>query len=272
MRILEKRLLALERKWSEDEIVQLGPEQLAEINQYEDSLIDFVEAAWPAIDNSTFCSSWVIDALCEHLQAVTEGQISRLLINYPPRASKTSVASICFPAWTWARREVDYRSGPGVKFLAGSYGHTLSIQNSNLCRRLILSPWYQERWGGRFKLRADQNTKTQFDNDHGGSRLATSVGGSLLGLGGDIIVVDDPHNTETVESEAERENVLNWWRELSSTRLNDPKQAAIVVIMQRLHEEDVSGTILSSDENYEHLCIPMQSRSTAALRNIAWVE
>src|SRR5207248_5635863 len=83
--------------------------------------------------------------------------------------------------------------------------------------------------------------------------------GSLLGLGGDIVVVDDPHNTEGVESEAERENVLTWWKELSSTRLNDPKQSAIVVIMQRLHEFDVSGEILaSSGEDWTHFCVPME--------------
>src|SRR5262249_48011286 len=89
-------------------------------------------------------------------------------------------------------------------------------------------------------------------------RLATSVGGSLLGLGGDIIIIDDPHNTMMIESEAERENVLRWWKELSGTRLNDPKRAAIVVIMQRLHEEDVSGAILGSNQDWCHLMIPMQ--------------
>jgi hypothetical protein len=258
MRALDKRLLALERRWSEDDVIQLSTEQLEEIARYEDSLIDFVEAAWPSIDNSEFCTNWAVEALCEHLQAVTEGEISRLLVNYPPRCSKTLISSVCWPAWTWARRGRDYRSGSGVKFLCSSYGHQLSIQNSNLCRRLILSPWFQERWGDKFELRQDQNTKSQFDNDRGGSRLATSVGGSLLGLGGDIIVVDDPHNTETVESEAERETVTSWWSELSSTRLNDPKQAAIVVIMQRLHEEDVSGKILSGAEDWTHLCIPME--------------
>ena len=278
MRALDKRLMALERRWSEDEVVQLSAEQLAEINSYEDSLIEFVEAAWPAIDNSEFCTNWAVEALCEHLQAVTEGEISRLLVNFPPRCSKTLISSVCWPAWTWARREQTYRSGSGVKFLCGSYGHTLSIQNSNLCRRLILSPWYQERWGKRVKLRSDQNTKTQFDNEDGGSRLATSVGGSLLGLGGGVIIVDDPHNTETVESEAERDNVLGWWRELSSTRLNDPKQAAIVVIMQRLHEEDVSGSILNGEDwaDWTHLCIPMEYEYArhcgprAGLPSIGW--
>src|SRR5262249_38885964 len=152
------------------------------------------------IDNSPFCSSWAIDALCEHLQAVTDGEIRRLLINISPRSGKTLVSSVCFPAWTWARRQLNYLSGPNVKFLCGSYGHGLSILNSNLNRRLILSPWYQQRWGSRFRLRVDQNTKTQFDNDAGGSRLATSVGGSLLGLGADLVLVDDPHNTDQAES------------------------------------------------------------------------
>jgi predicted phage terminase large subunit-like protein len=258
MRVLEKRLQTLERRWSEEEFAQLSLDEIEELGALEDNLIDFVRTAWPAIDNSAFCNNWAIEGLCEHLQAVTEGRISRLLVNFPPRCSKTLITSVCWPAWTWARRERAYRSGPGVKFLCGSYGHTLSILNSNLTRRLILSPWYQERWGRRFQLRLDQNTKAQFDNSAGGSRLATSVGGSLLGLGGDIIVVDDPHNTESVESEAERENVLDWWRELSTTRLNDPKQAAIVVIMQRLHEEDVSGTILSTNEDWVHYCVPME--------------
>jgi hypothetical protein len=137
-----------------------------------------------------------------------------------------------------------------------------SLTNSNLTRRLILSPWFQSLWGHRFQFREDQNTKAQFDTDCGGSRLSTSVGGTLLGVGGDIIVVDDPHNTEGVESDAERETVLRWWSELSTTRLNDPKQAAIVVIMQRLHEEDLSGKILSGNEEWDHLMIPMEYDTT----------
>ena len=252
---IDKRLAALEARYTEDVV---DPDLADEIERLEGSLIDFVREAWASIDSSEFCDNWAIEGLCEHLQAVTEGDISRLLVNFPPRCSKTLITSVCWAAWTWARRERNYRSGPNVKFLCGSYGHTLSILNSNLGRRLILSPWFQERWGKRFHLRVDQNTKSQWDNSAGGSRLSTSVGGSLLGLGGDIIVVDDPHNTESVESGAERQSVLGWWKELSTTRLNDPKRAAIVVIMQRLHEEDVSGTILSSDEDWVHYCVPME--------------
>ena len=236
----------------------LPPEVEGDTQRLEGSLADFVEAAWPSIDTAGYQPHWAIEGLCEHLQAVTDGQIKRLLVNFPPRCGKTLITSVCFPAWTWARRERSFLSGAGVRFLCGSYSHTLSLMNSNMTRRLILSPWYQGRWGKRFTLRQDQNTKAQFDNSAGGSRLATSVGGSLLGLGGDLLLVDDPHNTEGVESEAERENVLNWWAELSTTRLNSPREAAIVVIMQRLHEDDVSGKILSGDEDWTHFCVPME--------------
>ena len=165
-----------------------------------------------------------------------------------------------FPAWVWAQRERSYLSGPQVRFLCGSYNHDLALASSNMTRRLILSPWYQKYWGKRFSFRADQNTKTKFDTSEGGARLATSVGGSLLGIGGDILVVDDPHNVASAESDAERVTALNWWRELSTTRLNDPKQSAVVVIMQRLAEGDVSGEILSSEwsSDWCHLMIPAE--------------
>src|SRR5215813_1551483 len=226
----------------------------------EGSLIDFVEAAWPAIDPAEYQPCWAIDALCEHLQAVSEGQIRHLLVNAPPRTSKTTLASIFYPAWTWAQSERTFLKGPQVRFLCGSYNHDLSLTNSNSTRRLIFSPWYQSLWGQRFTFREDQNTKTKFDTSAGGSRLATSVGGSLLGIGGDILIVDDPHNTEEAESDADRKTALTWWKELSTTRLNNPKQSPLIVIMQRLHEEDVSGHILSSEWSGDwcHLMIPMQ--------------
>lgn len=226
----------------------------------EASLIEFVEAAWPSIDPSEYQPSWAIDALCEHLQAVTEGKIKRLLVNFPPRAGKSSVVSICWPAWTWARRKRGFLSGPQVKFLCASYNHDLSLQMSNRTRRLILSPWYQKYWGKRVVLLPDQNTKAQFEFKAGGLRIATSVGGSLLGIGGDIINVDDPHNTADAESEAERKTVLAWWSELRSTRLNNPRLSAVVATMQRLHEDDVSGSIIAGDEAGEwvHLMLPMR--------------
>ena len=132
-------------------------------------------------------------------------------------------------------------------------------------RRLLASPWYQKFWGHRFMLTDDQNSKGHFDTTKGGSRISTSVGGSLLGLGGDVICIDDPHAAETekkVETDADRLKVASWWREIHSTRLNDPKRSAIVVVMQRLHESDLSGIILDSDEDWCHLMIPMRHDET----------
>jgi hypothetical protein len=230
-----------------------------ERERLEGSLLKFVEAAWPSLDSSEYQSSFAIEAICDHLQAVTEGHIRKLLINCPPRSGKTLVTSVCFPAWTWARREQSYLSGPQVRFLCGSYNDDLSLQNSTKHRQLLQSPFYQKYWAKRFKMRLDQNTKSNFQNDKGGARISTSARGSLLGIGGDLILLDDPHNL-TVESEAERTQALNWWKEISTTRLNNPKLSGIVVIMQRLHEEDISGAWLSSEatDDLVHLNIPME--------------
>lgn len=239
--------------------------ELAQRNEkrnLENSLATFVKDSWPYIDSSEYLSCWAIDALCDHLQGVTCGHIQKLLVNYPPRCAKTNVVSICFPAWTWTRREKSFWSGSGVRFLCGSYGGTLSMQNSNKCRRLITSPWYQERWGKQVVITEDQNTKTQFDLSAGGNRQATSVGGSLLGFGGDIILIDDPHNTgpNAIESDADRATAETWWKEIKSTRKNDPKKSALIVVMQRLHEEDVSGLITKGEDadEWTHLMLPMR--------------
>jgi predicted phage terminase large subunit-like protein len=227
--------------------------------ELEGSLLKFVEASWPSIDSAEYSKSWAVEALCDHLEAVKEGEIRRLLVNFPPRASKTTVASVMFPAWLWCQQERGYLSGPHVRIMCGSYNNDLSLANSNMCRRLLASPFYQKYFGKRFRLLSDQNTKTRYDTSAGGSRIALSVGGSLLGIGGDLIIVDDPMNTQEVQSEAERTTALQWWSELSTTRLNDPKRSALVVIMQRLHEEDVSGKILSeSSEEWTHLMIPAE--------------
>lgn len=182
----------------------------------------------------------------------------------------SSVASICWPAWTWAQPEErrSFVCGPGTQFLTASYNHALSLKLSTASRRLILSPFYQEYWGDRFKLAGDQNSKTQYDTDQGGTRISTSIGGSLIGIGGAVLLADDPHNTESVESEAERETVLRWWKEFSSTRLNDPNESAIVVVMQRLNEADVSGVILESSRDWTHLMLPMRYDETRHCRTL----
>ena len=160
-------------------------------------LWEFTRQMWPWIDPAPFKDNWHIGCIAEHLEAVSAGQIRRLLINVPPRHMKSIGVSVAWPACTW-------NAAPERRFLFTSYAQGLSTRDSVKCRRVIESPIYQRRWGDRFHLTGDQNTKTRFDNDRGGYRLATSVGGALTGEGGDIIVIDDPHNVRDKESEVVR--------------------------------------------------------------------
>ncbi len=216
------------------------------------SLREFVGQAWPTVHfNREFISNWHIDAICEHLEAVSSGEIRRLIINVPPRSTKSFTVGVFWQAWEWIDR-------PGRQFLNASYALTLSIRDSVRCRRVMQSPWYQAAWGDRFRLVSDQNQKMRFENDRSGYRLATSVDGALTGEGGDIIVVDDPHNVRDAESETTREATLEWWDQSMSTRLNDPKTGAYVVIMQRVHESDLAGHILAKEAGWDHLMVPME--------------
>jgi predicted phage terminase large subunit-like protein len=247
----------------------------------QDSLRYFVEAAWPHIDPSPFMANWAIDAVCDHLEAVMLGHIPNLLINIPPRCSKTTIVSIMFPAWVWLRfHDISPLSGPQVRFLCASYSDKLTLLSSNAFRRLVEGEWYQSlfpklEWdkvngvyrpsdnGKCLTFTKDQNTKSHMDNIFKGSRQATSVGGSLLGLGGDILIHDDLNNTETeklVETGAEKAKVRTFLDEFRSTRRNDPREgkSAIIGVQQRTDEGDASGHWAAEEDNLVHLMIPMR--------------
>lgn len=238
----------------------------------EGSLVEFLQGGWRNIDPNPYVPGWHLDAIAEHLEAIVRGEIRNLLINVPPRTSKSSMTSVAFPAWVWTQRERGPLSGPQVQFLFTSYAQSISIRDSTKTRRLIESPWYQDRWGDRFQLTGDQNTKIRFENSESGYRLATSTGGSLTGEGAAIIVADDAHNAIEAESEVIRQGVLSWWDEALSTRLNDPKTGAFIVVMQRLHQEDLAGHILDkADGDWTHLCLPMEyDPSRHCVTSIGW--
>ncbi len=218
------------------------------------SLNDFIRLHWPQIDPTEYVPGWHIDLICEHLEAVNRGEIRKLLINIPPRHMKSISVAVAWPAWTWAQAKGPLM-GPGVRFFFASYAMPLSVRDSVKCRRLIDSAAYQSRWGERFQLTSDQNTKIRFDNDQGGYRLATSIDSVATGEGGDIIVVDDPQSLKDAQSETVRRSVLEWWTEAMPTRLTDPHVGAYVMIMQRLHEADLSGYVLE-EGGWTHLCLP----------------
>ena len=216
------------------------------------SLYEFVKQAWPTVEPGVpFIESWHIQVICEHLEAITAGEMRKLLINIPPRHSKSTIVSVMFPMWEWLVR-------PEEKYLCASYSGVLSIRDNLKARRLVQSPWYQERWGHLFTLSGDQNAKQRFENDKTGYRLATSVGGTATGEGGSRLLLDDPHSAQEAQSDVIREGALEWFDVVWSTRLNDPKRDAMITIMQRLHEKDVSGHILEDIGGWEHLMIPAE--------------
>lgn len=192
--------------------------------------------------------NWHLDCIAEHLEAVTAGQIRNLLINIPPRHMKSLGVCVFWPTWEWIRE-------PAYRYIFASYTDNLTKRDAVKARRLMQSEWFQSRWGDRFHLVGDQNAKERYENDHTGFRIATSVKGMGTGEGGDRIIADDPHNVIQGESEAERKHVVEWWTESMSTRGNDAQKVARIIIMQRVHEEDLSGWAIESG-HYHHLCLP----------------
>lgn len=229
----------------------------------ERSLIEFTRQAWQVIEPGTpFTNGWHIDVICDHLEAVTAGELRNLLINMPPRHMKSIAVAVMWPVWSWVCQ-------PETRWLFASYSSSLSIRDSLKCRRLIQSEWFQENWGHLFQLVGDQNSKLLFENDHYGYRMATSVEGTTTGHGGDFIVADDPHNAIEAQSEAMRASTLEWWDQAMSTRLNDPRTGAKVIVMQRLHERDLSGHVLEQG-GYEHLCLPAEFDGRRIITSLGW--
>ena len=225
-------------------------EELIDAERMRRSLKLFIKKGWRQIENRDFIDNWHIDAISDHLQAVSEGKIKRLIINIPPRHMKSIATAVAFPAWTWTK-------DPSKQFMYASYAQSISTRDSVKCRRLIESPWYQKHFPNVI-MTDDQNQKQRFENTSAGYRIATSVDGALTGEGGDIIVIDDPHNVREAESQVTRDGVLNWWDQAMQTRLNDPKTGAFVIIMQRVHQDDLTGHILYDNwkNEWDHLCLP----------------
>lgn len=212
-------------------------------------------SAWTVLEPTTpFKSGWHLDVICEHLEAVSRGDIRNLIINIPPRHMKSLAVCVFWPVWEWIEK-------PSTRWLFNSYAATLATRDSIKCRRLIESPVYQALWGSSFRLSADNNQKTRFENDKTGYRIALGVGGGATGEGGDRIVVDDPHKAREVHSDDVRGGTIEWWDGTMSTRANDPETASRVIVMQRLHEGDLTGHALNKmreqgSHQYDHLCLP----------------
>jgi predicted phage terminase large subunit-like protein len=213
----------------------------------------FVKDAWHVIEpGRLFTNGWHLDAICEHLTAISEGQIKRLLVNMPPRHGKSSLISALWSAWLLL-------NNPAVRLLCGSYALNLATRDNLKVRRIIKSPWFQQRYGHLFQLIKDQNAKMKFETDQLGYRMVTSVGSGTTGEGGDVLILDDPHNIDEKESDPKRETAIDWFDNTWCSRLNDAQESKMVVVAHRIHEQDVSGHILeTNDGEWVHLNLPAE--------------
>jgi predicted phage terminase large subunit-like protein len=216
------------------------------------SFYEFVKWHWPTLEPETkLIDGWALQAICEHLQATAEGKIRRIHINVPPGFMKSLLTNVFFPAWCWGPF-----NRPHWRFLSFSYAASLTARDNRKLSAVLNSYPYQLDWGDTFEILKDG--ESLITNSITGWKLATSVGGVSTGERGDFILADDLHNVKEGESKTIRTNTTTWFREAMQNRLNSIKNSRVIVIMQRVNEEDVSGVILNNDMDYEHLMIPME--------------
>lgn len=220
----------------------------------------FVEQAWPIVEPGVqFLPGYHIDAICEHLQACSDRHIRRLLINVPPRHTKSTLCSVLYPAWLWTHSQNE-------SLLFASYSLQLATRDAVKMRRVVESEWFQHRWP--LKMMDDSNLKTAFVNEKLGTRQTTSVSGTVTGLGGRHLIVDDGHNIRDAESNVVRQNAVQWYRESWYSRANT-KDTVMITIGQRVHCDDISNYCLQ-EGGWEHLNLPMLYEGKKTVTSLGW--
>ena len=197
------------------------------------------------LPGTTYHPNWHIDFIVHELMRIDSGENRRLLINQPPRSLKSICVSIAYVAWLLGR-------DPTKRIIVVSYSSDFASELHRQFRMVIDAPWYQALFPG---MRAAKDSGTELVTTAGGSRLATSIGGTLTGRGADLIIVDDPLKAEDALSEPARKRVIDWFGGSLVSRLNDKENGCIVVVMQRLHEDDLAGHLIAQG-GWHHLDLP----------------
>lgn len=228
------------------------------------SLRTYFAEAWHVNEpTAKYVPNWHIDAIAEHLEAVTAGDIKRLLINVPPGAMKSLSASVMWPSWEWGPMGMS-----SMRYLTTSFMDKPVKRDTRKMRKIVTSEWYQELWPMGMPRLAEMS----FENEFTGSREGVAFG-SLTSQRGDRLIIDDPHSTETAESDTERANTSRKFREGALSRLNDEENSAIIVIMQRLHQDDISGVIEQYGMGFDRLIIPMEFEADRRFyTSIGWTD
>lgn len=209
---------------------------------------DFIKQSFETINpGAEYLPNWHIDAISDYLEATRESKITRLIINMPPRSLKSVCVTVAWPAWLLG-------NDPRSRIMVASYSTTLSLKHALDTRLIVSSEWFKRRYP-ECVIERGENQKHKFVTTARGFRFATSVGGTATGEGGDILIVDDPLNPSQAMSKTRREHANAWFDQTFSTRLNNKKAGRIVVVMQRLHPEDLSGHLLAKG-GWEQLKLP----------------
>lgn len=253
--------------------MKLKGNEAAELDQlekqlYEISYYEFFKKAFSVLhQGESLQDNWHVKVLCIKLQRRAELffkgiPAKNLIINIPPRSLKSLIVSVVYPAWVFIHR-------PETKFISSSHSDSLSTGHNMMTRRLLESDWYQYNWGDKVKMAPDQNAKSLFELTKGGGRRATSVGGSIIGQGADIIIPDDIIDPKQSNSEAKRETANNHFDQELFTRLNDPNLGFFIVVMQRLHADDLTGHLLDKNpDDWEQYCIPGEESEDIKPQNL----
>jgi predicted phage terminase large subunit-like protein len=211
-------------------------------------LYSFTQAAFPIVSpNDSFAPNWHIEAITHHLGLVRQGTIKRLIITVPPRSLKSICASVAFPAFLLGLN-------PRRRIISVSYSEGLARKHATDCRAVMRSNLYS-RLFPETRISPEKNTELEFATTLGGGRLATSVGGTLTGRGGDVIIIDDPMKPQDAASESARDNAKQWYGNTLLSRLDDKTAGAIILVMQRLHVDDLAGHLLEQG-GWTHLNLP----------------
>src|SRR6266508_341126 len=193
-----------------------------------------------------FASNWHHLAMAHALEEVRLGRSRRLIMNIPPRSLKSITASVAFPAYVLGHN-------PSARLVCVSYSNDLTAKLSNDFRAIVTHPFYRALFP---HMRIDRNTEEELTTDHYGGRLAVSVGGTLTGRGGDIVIIDDPLKPQDAFSEARREWVNEWFRSTLLSRLDDQTKGAIVIVSQRVHLNDLSAFVMELHPGWKLLALP----------------
>jgi len=211
---------------------------------------------WDVIIPDKLILNWHIKYVCNRLQNLFEKleqgiPPGDMEINIPPGSSKSTIVTILFPAWCWVRR-------PRTRIMSGSYAGDIAIEHAVKSRDVMKSEKFQRFWPNLIQFKADMDNKGFYENTERGTRIATSVGGASTGRHADILVHDDALNPKKAASDVERENANNFIDKTFSNRKTDKKLTPIIGVAQRLHEDDPTGRKLSSNTNFEHICLPAE--------------